>query len=577
MTDKWDIYFNPITDDSGNIVSAAEIEKIMKATQSMAKVAKQTQIIDNSLQTAAIKTQIEQITRFKQELEGMKRSGQMSLSEWQAPISWLDGFTAILCELNPDFDTKETTLGHFQDASLQAVMNAISTKQHPQHEKLQESYHDFLLKDKEQRDVYELWYQWDVALQATAKYRPSAFDKVEFYESHPQYTLREFIQWARDRTSTQIIKPEVNSDYLIHVSQEIDAIMRARCDGKNFAHYIQNDQARAIIYERKELAHRIQFTLTTDEADAGLSLAYLEKLIRAQDADGALAQQYIMRVLAPPSPLPPRAYAGGWIDFDDVIKKIGWEPQTTKERREMHAKIWQFVRYGARAHIIGKRTIPYKDPTTGEEINTEIHGAAWRVGNKEVPDSSLYSAFDVPVRAEIILSKELTALITHPKTAQYLEMGEALGSIPGGKPSGAWARVIGMALMSFWRRNPRETLGGTLKPTRRELLDHYTAKVKPYDEILESKDPGRVIGYWCGALGILADQEIVTREGEAKRTAKEVRAALPRQGWQEAWLNETIDIWPGVGRMKTSVEGRAKALPTSNPRNLSCFKKSAKK
>ncbi len=381
--------------------------------------------------------------------------------------------------------------------------------------------------------------------------------------------FREWLEFNKNGASTSAVPPLLTApDYTIHVSQEIDAIMRACCDGKTFVHYLLNDQARTIVYERPELPHSIRLSLTADEADAGLSLAHLEKLIRAQDADGALTQQYIMRVLAPPSPLPPRAYAGGWIDFDDVIKQIGWEPQTTKERREMHAKIWEFVRYGERAHIIGKRTIPYKDPITGEEINTEIHGAAWRVLDKEVPISSLYSALDVPVRAEIILSKELTALITDPKTAQYLEMGEALGAIPGGKPSGAWARVVGMALMSFWRRKPRETLTATLKPTRRELLDHYAAKIKPYDEVLRSSNPGRVIEYWCGALGILADQEIIAREGEAKRTAKEVRAALPRQGWRDAWLNETVDIWPGAGRMKASIEGRAKALPASKPRNL---------
>lgn len=578
MTDKWDIYFNPITDDLGNIVSAAEIEEIVKATQDITSIAKQTQRIGNSLRTAAIKTQLDQIARFKEELQQMRRSGQMSLQEWRAPICGFDGFTAILCELNPDFAVDEkANLGDFESAALHAVLKIINEGKHTQHKALRQAHDTFQAGDRKQKDIDELWYQWDVALQATVKYRPSAFDRVEFHESRPQYTLREFIEWLDSKSTKTKPKSETSNEYSIQVSQEIDAIMRARCDGWNFAHYLQNDQARAIVYERPELPHSIRLALTADEADAGLSLAHLEKLIRAQDADGALTQQYIMRVLAPPSPLPPRAYAGGWIDFDDVIKQIGWEPQTTKQRREMHAKIWEFVRYGERAHIIGKRTGKYTNPTTGEEINTEIHGAAWRVLKTETPDPSLYSAFDVPVRAEIILSKELTALITDPKTAQYLEMGEALGAIPGGKPSGAWARVIGMALMSFWRRKPRETLAATLNPTRRELLDHYAAKIAPYDEILESDKPGRVIEYWCGALGILADQEIIAREGEAKRTTKEVRAALPRQGWQDDWLNEAIDIWPGAGQMKSSIEGRAKALPASKPRNLSRSKKSANK
>lgn len=362
---------------------------------------------------------------------------------------------------------------------------------------------------------------------------------------------------------------EGRADFFIQTSQEIDALARARCDGKRLTNYVSNQQASVITYERKDLAHRVQLTLTPDEIDAGLSLAYLEKLIRAQDSDAALAQLYIMSVLAPPAPLPPRSFAGGWIDFDDVIEKIGWYPQTTKERREMHDKVWGFIRYGERAHVIGKRTGIYKDPATREEIPTEIHGAAWRVHKTEAPaQASLYPALDVPVRAQIVMSQELTALITAPKTAQYLPLGEVLGAIPGGKPAGAWARVIGLVLASLWRRNPREFLSGAIKPTRRELLDRYAAKVAPYQEVLASDKPGRAIEYWCAAMGILADQGFIMREAEAAITPQEMRKSLPRQGWQDVWLNQTVTIEPGAATMKPAIEDRAQALPTLKSHDL---------
>lgn len=354
-------------------------------------------------------------------------------------------------------------------------------------------------------------------------------------------------------------------NFVIQTSQEIDTFTRAACDGKRGAHYLSNVQARVITYERKELSHRVQLALTSDEIDAGLNLTHLEKLVRAQDSDAALAHLYIMSVLAPPPSLPPRAFAGGWIDFDDVIEKIGWYPQTTKDRRAMHARIWEFLRYGERAHIIGKRSGVYKDKTTGAEISTEIHGAAWRVMKTEQPaQASLYPALDVPVRAQIVMSQELTTLITAPQTAQYLPMGEVLGAIPGGKPAGAWARVIGLALGNFWRRNPRD---GTIRPTRRELLDRYAAKVAPYEEVLAGNNPQRVIGYWCAALGILADSGFIAREGEVKRTAAQIRAALPRQGWADVWLDEAVSITP-AGTMKSAIEARAAALPDHRPRDL---------
>ncbi len=358
-------------------------------------------------------------------------------------------------------------------------------------------------------------------------------------------------------------------DFSIHTSQEMDTLSRAQCNGKTFAGYLMNDQAGAITYEQKGLSHKIQLALTEEDRTAGLALTYLENLVRSQDADAMIATSYILRVLAPPPHLPARPYAGGWINFDEVIRKIGWYPQTTKDRRKMHARIWEFIKFGERAHIIGKRTgAKYKDGE-GNEIDTTIHGAAWRVMKTETPDPlSLYAALEIPVRAEIVVSKELTALISNPKTAQYLGYAEILGAIPGGKPAGAWARVIGAALMNFWRRNPRETIAGTLQPTRRELLDHYTAKGAPYEEIIESNDPARAIDYWCGGLQILANEGFIERTGEAAISAKEMKNSLPRKNWQNLWLDQMVNIEPSLAKLKPEVAERAKALPETKPRDL---------
>jgi hypothetical protein len=357
------------------------------------------------------------------------------------------------------------------------------------------------------------------------------------------------------------------SEYFLHTSQEMDALSLAQCEGKTFAGYTMNEQAGAIIHHRTGSPHQIRMELTEDERAAGLALSYLESLARAQDADAVLATAYILGVLAPPPHLPARV-ALGWIDFDDVLNKIGWIPRNTKDRRALHGKIWNFVKFGERAQIIGKRTgAKYKD-AEGNEIDTTIHGAAWRVMKTETPDPpALYAALETPVRAEIVVSKELTALISNPKTAQYFQCGEVLGAIPGGKPAGAWARVIGLALLSFWRRKPREYSAGILKPTRRELLSHYAAKIAPYDEILESNDPSRAIDYWCGALQILADEGFIERTGEAAMSAKEMRAGLPRKNWQALWLDQSINIEVGT-KTKPAFEKVLKSQFALKPRDL---------
>lgn len=375
---------------------------------------------------------------------------------------------------------------------------------------------------------------------------------------------------------SRIMGFQTTESFSFHTSQEIDIRRRAQCDGKTFNGWFANAQAGSIVYERKNAPHRVSLALTEEERIAGVALDSLTKMIRFQDADAALATEYVLGVLAPPPHLPVRPYAGGWIDFDDVIKKIGWYPQTTAERREMHARVWEFVKFGERAHIVGKRSgAKYKD-ADGNEIDTTIHGAAWRVMKTETADAKKTAssgagatAAATPVRAEIVISKELTALLTNANTAQYLQGAEVLGAIPGGKPAGAWARVLGMALTSFWRRHPRETISGTIKPTRRELLDHYAAKVAPYEEVLSGNDPARAIKYWCDALHILVDNGFIERSGEAACDAKEMRQALPRQNWQDAWLDSIVDIEPSEELMKPQIVGRTAALPANRPRDLS--------
>jgi hypothetical protein len=158
-------------------------------------------------------------------------------------------------------------------------------------------------------------------------------------------------------------------------------------------------------------------------------------------------------VLGPPPGARLHGLPRGWIDFDDVIEKIGWTPRSTKERREMHARIWEFIQFGERAVIVGRRSTPYKDPHTRKEIDTEVSTSVRRVmQRRDAAQGSLPLGGDAPVAAEIAISSTIAQLIQSPHTAQFLPMGEVLGALPGGKPAGAWARVIGLALMNFWRR-----------------------------------------------------------------------------------------------------------------------------
>jgi hypothetical protein len=362
-------------------------------------------------------------------------------------------------------------------------------------------------------------------------------------------------------------EPVHADNYNLHTSQEIDALGRATANGKTFNGYLSNEQGGTVTYENGALPHLVRLELSEAERAAGIGLDQLESLVRDQDSDAFIAQLYILSVLVPVGSVAPNMAPTGWISFDDVISKIGWDAHTTSQRREMHKRINEFVRFGERAQIIGKRSRGYKDKSSGQEIDTEIHAAAWRVMEIEKPaQGSLYPEAEVPVRLQIAVSPQLAKLISSPQTAQYLPMGEVLGAIPGGKPAGAWARVIGLALASFWRRQPQAALSGDLRPTRRELLTHFPPKVAPVEELLESVQAVRALNYWHGALRHLVESGLLADTGETLQNPQKVRTRLPPRNWQNQWLDERVLLVPGTD-MRAHIEGRVKALPLPKPKN----------
>ena len=372
-----------------------------------------------------------------------------------------------------------------------------------------------------------------------------------------------------------VVKAE---DYLVQTSQEVDALMQAACDGRTGTLWASDDQALTRSHAVPGAPHHVKLALSEGERDRGVPLTVLEDLTFAQDPDFNFALLYVSRVLAPPSPLPPNAAAVNWIDLDDVMTKIGLDPRSTKDRIAMRNRVWRYLLFGARASIIGQRKGNYVDKRTGERIETIIDEPAWLVMSQEKPvQPQLFPDIgEAPLRVELVASRAWTRLTTLPETAQYLPMGELLGAIPGNKPSGAWARVLGLSLSSFWRRQPRASLDGTIKPTRRELLERYTPRTAPPLEVLEGKNPTRAVEYWQGALQILVECGFLAREGAAKLTYQEMRDALPRQEWQNGWWNGTVDLRPG-SQMRDAVQACADALPAVKPRELGTPKKKRRK
>ena len=355
-------------------------------------------------------------------------------------------------------------------------------------------------------------------------------------------------------------------EYAVHTGQETDAIMRAASDGKRGGHWREVEQIEAWVFEMPGLSHYVRLQLTANDVTEGLGAPWLHDLREQQDSDSAFALLYIARQMVELQATPNTAAKNAVIDIDDVISGIGFDPRNTKQRVEMRERIWTLILFGERAQIVGKRNGTYQEKATGKTIETTMESAPWRVMAVERPEQlALYG--EVPVRVELAASNEWMRLLTSPDTAQFLPMGEVLGAIAPAKASGAWARVIGLALANLWRRKPREALNGELRPTRQALIKHYTPRIAAVEDILSSKNPTRAIEYWAAALEILTDCGFLEKQGEAALTYEEMRSALGRQDWADKWLESNVVLLPGQ-HQRSALEKIAKSLPVFQPRNL---------
>jgi hypothetical protein len=124
-----------------------------------------------------------------------------------------------------------------------------------------------------------------------------------------------------------------------------------------------------------------------------------------------------------------------------------------------------------------------------------------------------------------------------------------LAAIPAGKPSGAWAQAIGLALQQWWREKSstaipaltgddnRLTVRFVQHPTRRLLLDMFPP-TPTVDDILNSHDPGRAKSYWRDAITLLKQTGMIAHYRELGTVT------LKRQGWAREWLDQELDIRP---------------------------------
>lgn len=247
--------------------------------------------------------------------------------------------------------------------------------------------------------------------------------------------------------------------------------------------------------------------------------------------------------------------------MDDLIRLIGWKPRERAEREEQRRKIWRWLLLFDAMPIIGKRPGKYKDPHTNQVLDLSTTDSLIKIITRydDDPQPNLDGS-DVPRAVTWVVGDWLDQFRGNERVLQYFGDVRKVAAIPAGKPSGAWAQSIAMALNQSWREQASRAevdhvgeenkLTVRFRPfTRLQLLDMF--RCEPWvDDVLKSNDPKRAQVYWQEAIRILRKEAgIIGHYAELD--------AMPnaRQGWRDFWLKQQrLDIRPKQYGMEATAE-----------------------
>jgi hypothetical protein len=225
------------------------------------------------------------------------------------------------------------------------------------------------------------------------------------------------------------------------------------------------------------------------------------------------------------------------VALDDLITDIGWTPRSAAERDGMRRRLWRWVALFDASEVIGTRPGTYTDPDTKEKLDMSSRDALLRVLGRRHSAQLAFDDSAPPLEITYVAGPWIERFRGNRQVLTYFNVDvRRLAAIPAGKPSGAWAQAIGLALHQEWRE--RVTHQRRTAFTRRQLLDLFPPEPS-LDDILKSDKPNRARTYWREAVGLLKQERLIGYYREIGTASEK------RQGWQHDWADaQQLDVRP---------------------------------
>jgi hypothetical protein len=258
------------------------------------------------------------------------------------------------------------------------------------------------------------------------------------------------------------------------------------------------------------------------------------------------------------------------VSLDDLRHAIGWTRREADLTQAQLRRVWRMLLLISSMPVIGKRNETYRDRRTKQVLNLVSDDPLIVVRGRRWPDDAS-SQTDMPY--DVTLDGGAWIDQYRGNRSVLTDFGNILqlAAIPAGKPAGAWAQSIGLALNQRWREraartdvarvgeDSHQTVRFRQPFTRRDLLELFRADPY-YRDILET-EPARARKYWDAAITILKGQKVIGHYAEIEPGPR------GRQGWKNAWLDQPLDIRPAEqGRQDVAEISRAATVAAAKAR-----------
>lgn len=327
--------------------------------------------------------------------------------------------------------------------------------------------------------------------------------------------------------------------------QEMRSIAVATADGPSFRRWEQVQGEIALRHVIPDQPHQIKLVPNARMVGwlpSPMSYAHLEAELQSAGLPAALLEYVAVGIVLQQGRVT--------ITLDELARYMGLVPRSSAERKTIRREIYRWLVLLSSMAVIGQRPGRYRDPHTREELELISRDPLVLIAGERFDKNA--SSDDPPIDVTIDAGAYLDEHRGNHQVLPYLGNVRKIASIAAGKPSGAWAQSIALALHQRWRERAHDAAVGHVgdgnhlvvrfdKPfTREDLLDLFRAE--PYfRDVLEGPHPKRAQTYWEEAISLLRDNKQNQIIGYYK-ALKPLPTA--RQGWQKAWLAQPLDIRP---------------------------------